>query len=68
MWPGGLRGKQPGRHKIWHLTAVGLDAVSSVLGRPVGEMGGTARGAARLGARQAMAVNETVIAITRPPR
>ncbi|MFE9989782.1 replication-relaxation family protein [Streptomyces sp. NPDC005381] len=54
-------------HKIWHLTPVGLDAAVEVLGRPVGEMGATARGAARSGAPHAMAVNETVIAITRTP-
>nr|WP_239155658.1 replication-relaxation family protein [Streptomyces sp. SID14446] len=54
-------------HKIWHLTPVGLDAAAEVLGRPVGEMGGIARGAARSGAPHAMAVNETVIAITRTP-
>ncbi|MFD6299596.1 replication-relaxation family protein [Streptomyces sp. NPDC060235] len=54
-------------HKIWHLTPVGLDAADEVLGRPVGEMGGTARGAARSGAPHAMAVNETIIAITRTP-
>ncbi|MET7826834.1 replication-relaxation family protein [Streptomyces sp. NPDC005386] len=54
-------------HKIWHLTPVGLDAAAEALGRPVGEMGGIARGAARSGAPHAMAVNETVIAITRTP-
>ncbi|MET8038756.1 replication-relaxation family protein [Streptomyces sp. NPDC005345] len=54
-------------HKIWSLTPVGLDAAAEVLGRPVGEMGGTARGAARSGASHAMAVNETVIAMTRTP-
>ncbi|MFD6921864.1 replication-relaxation family protein [Streptomyces sp. NPDC059944] len=54
-------------HKIWHLTPVSLDAAAEVLGRPAGEMGGTARGAARSGAPHAMAVNETVIAITRTP-
>ncbi|MFD5721576.1 hypothetical protein [Streptomyces sp. NPDC127036] len=46
---------------------MGLDAAAEVLGRPVGEMGGTARGAARSGAPHAMAVNETVIAMTRTP-
>jgi hypothetical protein len=54
-------------NKLWNLTPLGLDAASEVLGRPVGEMGGTARGAARSGAPHAMAVNETVIAITRTP-
>ncbi|WP_413755099.1 hypothetical protein [Streptomyces sp. MMBL 11-3] len=46
---------------------LGLDAAAEVLGRPVGEMGSTARGAARSGAPHAMAVNETIIAITRTP-
>jgi hypothetical protein len=54
-------------NKLWSLTPLGLDAAAEVLGRPVGEMGGTARGAARSGAPHAMAVNETVIAITRTP-
>ncbi|WP_432189827.1 replication-relaxation family protein [Streptomyces sp. Tue6028] len=54
-------------NKLWNLTPLGLDAAAEVLGRPVGEMGGTARGAARAGAPHAMAVNETVIAITRTP-
>ncbi|MDH6521831.1 hypothetical protein M2163_001176 [Streptomyces sp. SAI-135] len=51
--------------KLWGLTPLGLDAAAEVLSRPVGEMGGTARGAARSGAPHAMAVNETIIAITR---
>ncbi|MCX4404370.1 replication-relaxation family protein [Streptomyces sp. NBC_01764] len=54
-------------NKLWNLTPLGLDAAAEVLGRPVGELGGTARGAARSGAPHAMAVNETVIAITRTP-
>ncbi|MEU1441611.1 replication-relaxation family protein [Streptomyces mirabilis] len=54
-------------NKLWSLTPLGLDAAAEVLGRPVGEMGGTARGAGRSGAPHAMAVNETVIAITRTP-
>jgi hypothetical protein len=52
-------------NKLWNLTSLGLDAAAEVLGRPAGEMGGTARGAARSGALHAIAVNETVIAITR---
>jgi len=51
--------------KLWGLTPLGLDAAGEVLARPASEMGGTARGAARSGAPHAMAVNETVIAITR---
>ncbi|MEU1564071.1 replication-relaxation family protein [Streptomyces mirabilis] len=54
-------------NKLWNLTPLGLDAAAEVLGRQTGEMGGTARGAARSGAPHAMAVNETVIAITRTP-
>ncbi|MFF3489411.1 replication-relaxation family protein [Streptomyces sp. NPDC002701] len=52
-------------NKLWGLTPLGLDAAAEVLGRPASEMGSTARGAARSGAPHAMAVNETVIAITR---
>ncbi|MDQ1033609.1 hypothetical protein QFZ75_000025 [Streptomyces sp. V3I8] len=54
-------------NKLWGLTPLGLDAAAEVLGRPAGEMGSTARGAARSGAPHAMAVNETIIAITRTP-
>ncbi|GAA2358871.1 replication-relaxation family protein [Streptomyces cuspidosporus] len=54
-------------HKLWGLTPLGLDAAAEVLDRPVGEMGGTARGSARSGAKHAMTVNETVIAFTRTP-
>ncbi|MCX4561763.1 replication-relaxation family protein [Streptomyces phaeochromogenes] len=54
-------------NKLWSLTPLGLDAAAEVLGRPADQMGGTARGAARSGAPHAMAVNETVIAITRTP-
>ncbi|WP_353963076.1 replication-relaxation family protein [Streptomyces sp. NBC_01719] len=54
-------------NKLWNLTPLGLDAAAEVLDRLVGEMGGTARGAARSGAPHAVAVNETVIAITRTP-
>ncbi|MEU6518398.1 replication-relaxation family protein [Streptomyces sp. NPDC046978] len=53
--------------KLWGLTPHGLDAAAEVLARPVSEMGGTARGAGRSGAPHAMAVNETIIAITRTP-
>ncbi|MCW8102671.1 replication-relaxation family protein [Streptomyces tauricus] len=52
-------------NKLWGLTPLGLDAAAEVLGRPVSEMGSPARGAARSGAPHAMAVNETVIAVTR---
>ncbi|MFE9688077.1 hypothetical protein ACFYSQ_43275, partial [Streptomyces sp. NPDC006285] len=52
-------------NQLWGLTTLGLDAAAEVLGRLTGEMGSTARGAARSGAPHAMAVNETIIAITR---
>ncbi|QIY66398.2 replication-relaxation family protein [Streptomyces sp. RPA4-2] len=50
--------------KLWGLTPLGLTAAAEVLGRPAADMGGNARGAARSGAPHAMAVNETVIALT----
>ncbi|MFI5888156.1 replication-relaxation family protein [Streptomyces sp. NPDC051554] len=50
--------------KLWGLTPLGLAAAGEALGRPLAEMGGVARGAARSGAPHAMAVNETVIAVT----
>ncbi|MER7682317.1 replication-relaxation family protein [Streptomyces sp. NPDC096934] len=50
--------------KLWGLTTLGLTAAAEALGRPAADMGGTARGAARSGAPHAMAVNETVIALT----
>ncbi len=61
-----LRGQHPGRRSSWNLTPLGPDAPAEVLDRPPGR-GGTARGAARSGAPHAVAVNETVIAITRTP-
>ncbi|MGW1044767.1 replication-relaxation family protein [Streptomyces sp. NPDC002547] len=54
-------------HKLWGLTPHGLDAAAEALARPASGMGGTARGAGRSGAPHAMAVNETIIAITRTP-
>ncbi|MFD1313700.1 replication-relaxation family protein [Streptomyces kaempferi] len=50
--------------KLWGLTPLGLTAAAEVLGRPAADMGGNARGAAHSGAPHAMAVNETVIALT----
>ncbi|MGW2376575.1 replication-relaxation family protein [Kitasatospora sp. NPDC001683] len=51
----------PDRRKTWRLEgAAGLDAAAAVLGMVRSEMGGTARGAGRSGARHAMAVNETI--------
>ncbi|MEU0040959.1 hypothetical protein [Streptomyces sp. NPDC006333] len=50
--------------KLWGLTPLGITAAAEALGRPAADMGGNARGAARSGAPHAMAVNETVIALT----
>ncbi|MGW7193290.1 replication-relaxation family protein, partial [Streptomyces sp. NPDC054838] len=49
-----------------NLTTKGLEAASYELGRPLTEMGSTARGASSSGATHPMAVNETVIALLRP--
>ncbi|WP_224280781.1 hypothetical protein [Streptomyces sp. LS1784] len=56
-------GNTAARHKTWRLEgAAGLDAVASVLGTVRSETGGTARGAGRMGAPHAKAVNEAVLA------
>ncbi|MGW2987537.1 replication-relaxation family protein [Streptomyces goshikiensis] len=49
-----------------NLTTKGLEAASYELGRPMSEMGSTARGAGSSGATHPMSVNETVIALLRP--
>ncbi|MFD9419493.1 replication-relaxation family protein [Streptomyces goshikiensis] len=49
-----------------NLTTKGLEAASYELGRPMSEMGSTARGAGSSGASHPMSVNETVIALLRP--
>ncbi len=49
----------PGR--AYRASPLGLEAAAEVLFRPLSEMGGTARGAARSGAPHAVAVNETII-------
>ncbi|MFI6874938.1 replication-relaxation family protein [Streptomyces sp. NPDC050400] len=59
-------GVSRGRHKLWGLTAAGLEAAAQVLQRPVGEMGSIARGAATHGAAHAMDVNATVLALLQP--
>ncbi|MFB6709758.1 hypothetical protein ACFCW6_34275 [Streptomyces sp. NPDC056333] len=41
---------RPVRWDLWNLTTAGLAAAASELGRPVPEMGGTARDAAKAGA------------------
>jgi hypothetical protein len=58
----------PGRtgaaaQKLWRLTSAGLDYADQIMVEGVD--GGLARGVARGGARHAMAVNETVIAMVR---
>ena len=59
-------GTTAGGDTLRALTPLGLEAASFELGRPLDEMGGTARGAGRSGAPHAMAVNEAVIALIRP--
>ncbi|WP_422132181.1 replication-relaxation family protein [Streptomyces misionensis] len=59
-------GATSGSETLRNLTAKGLEAASWELGRPLWEMGGTARGAGSSGASHPMAVNETVIALLRP--
>ncbi|MGW4690652.1 replication-relaxation family protein [Streptomyces sp. NPDC004244] len=49
-----------------NLTTKDLEAASYELGRPLTEMGSTARGAGSSGATHPMAVNETIIAMLRP--
>ncbi|MEU0952524.1 replication-relaxation family protein [Streptomyces niveus] len=59
-------GKTSGGESLRNLTTNGLEAAAYALGRPVREMGGTARGAGTTGAAHPMSVNETVIALLRP--
>ncbi|MFB6775526.1 replication-relaxation family protein [Streptomyces sp. NPDC056337] len=59
-------GQLPGGDRLRNLTPMGLKAAARELGRPVGEMGETARGAGRTGASHPMAVNEAVLALLRP--
>ncbi|GLW19803.1 hypothetical protein Stsp01_65460 [Streptomyces sp. NBRC 13847] len=53
--------------KLWNLTGPGLEAAAAVLDRPVREMGGTARGAARSGAKHAVKVTDTLAAFLQSP-
>ncbi|MER6075366.1 replication-relaxation family protein [Streptomyces sp. NPDC001817] len=59
-------GKTSGGDTLRNLTLMGVKATSYELGRPVGEMGGPARGAGRSGVSHPMAVNEAVLALLRP--
>ncbi|MEU0836210.1 hypothetical protein [Streptomyces sp. NPDC005969] len=52
---------------MWNLTTAGLAAAASELGRPVREMGGTARDAAKAGAAHALAVTDTIDAFRQSP-
>ncbi|MFJ5804268.1 replication-relaxation family protein [Streptomyces decoyicus] len=53
--------------KLWNLSGPGLEAAAAVLDRPVREMGGTARGAARSGAKHALKVTDTLVAFLQTP-
>ncbi|MFF4038436.1 hypothetical protein [Streptomyces sp. NPDC001816] len=59
-------GRTSGGDTLRNLTPMGLKAASYELGRPVGEMGGPARGAGRSGASHPMAVNDALFALMRP--
>ncbi|MDX3771748.1 MULTISPECIES: replication-relaxation family protein [unclassified Streptomyces] len=58
---------RPVRRDLWNLTTAGLSAAASELGRPVREMGGTARDAAKAGAAHALAVTDTIDAFRQSP-
>ncbi|MFF3061453.1 replication-relaxation family protein [Streptomyces sp. NPDC057909] len=62
----GVNGR-PVRRDLWNLTTAGLAAAASELGRPVREMGGTARDAAKAGAAHALAVADTIDAFRQSP-
>ncbi|MEU3602230.1 replication-relaxation family protein [Streptomyces sp. NPDC006798] len=64
----GRTGK-PVAQDLWNLTPAGLAAAASELGRPLTEMGSTARDAAKAGAPHALAVTDTIDAVRQaPPR
>ncbi|WP_327122091.1 replication-relaxation family protein [Streptomyces sp. NBC_01341] len=52
---------------LWNLTTAGLASAASEVGRPVKEMGGTARDAAKAGAPHALAVTNTIDAFRQSP-
>ncbi|WP_331764313.1 replication-relaxation family protein (plasmid) [Streptomyces sp. NBC_01520] len=52
---------------LWNLTTVGLASAATEVGRPVREMGGTAREAAKAGAPHALAVTDTIDAFRQSP-
>lgn len=51
---------QPVTEQLWNLTTVGLAAAATELDRPLREMGGTARDAAKAGAAHALKVTDTI--------
>lgn len=51
---------QPVTEQLWNLTTAGLAAAATELDRPVREMGGTARDAAKAGAGHALKVTDTI--------
>ncbi|MEU9396590.1 replication-relaxation family protein [Streptomyces sp. NPDC048324] len=54
---------QPVTEQLWNLTTAGLAAAATELDRPLREMGGTARDAAKAGAAHALKVTDTIDAI-----
>ncbi|MGJ5899276.1 replication-relaxation family protein [Streptomyces niveiscabiei] len=50
----------PVNEQLWNLTAAGLAAAATELDRPLREMGGTARDAAKAGAAHALKVTDTI--------
>lgn len=54
---------QPVTQQLWNLTPAGLAAAAAELDRPVREMGGTAREAAKAGAAHALRVTDTIDAL-----
>jgi len=52
---------------LWNLTTAGLASAATEAGRPVREMGGTAREAAKAGAPHALAVTDTIDAFRQSP-
>ncbi|MBX9399409.1 replication-relaxation family protein [Streptomyces sp. TRM72054] len=51
---------QPVTEQLWNLTTAGLAAAATELDRPLREMGGTARDAAKAGAAHALKVTDTI--------
>ncbi|MEU0163686.1 replication-relaxation family protein [Streptomyces sp. NPDC006261] len=52
---------------LWNLTTAGLASAATELGRPVKEIGGTARDAAKASAPHALAVTDTIDAFRQSP-